>query len=447
MPDTSNQKNAHPLWRFFKSVKLTLALLIILAAASVLGTLLPQQDLYHTLWFRVIIGLLAVNLFVCSLDRFPATWKLFHLPSRPDSSKIFEKLPPERLILTKGNKDDISAQMKGILKRHYRNIECKSTDKADFIYAEKGRYAYFGVYLVHLSVLLILLGGIIGSLFGFEGSVSIPEGEAADQVMLMKDRRPKPLPFTIACDKFTVDYYENGTPKEYRSDLKFFQDNNLALEGNIRVNHPITFRGMRFYQSSYGQIPTVHLKMTHADEDGNPYTYELRRGRPASLPGKEGHFQVVDAHANFQGTLGPAVRISIHSHEGRDHQMWVFQKPENLKKRFPEKMLRSPKLNPSSFKPYTFFLEGIDTRYYTVLQVSRDPGVPFVWAGFSMIMIGLFVTFFLSYRRIWVRMSNDQGKVRVEIAGKASKNPLGMEREVEQLADKIRKRLQGGHKK
>ncbi len=439
MTDVRNQ--SHPVWRFFKSLKLTIALLIILAVASIFGTLLPEQDLYHSLWFRVIIGLLAMNLFVCSLDRFPVTWKLFRLPSRPNRAKIFEKLPPEHLLVVKGDKNEIATLVKKILKRYYKNVEHRITDKEDIQYGEKTRYAYFGVYLVHLSVLMILLGGIIGSLFGFEGYVKIPEGEAVEHMMLAKNRIPQALPFAIACDKFTLSRYENGAPKEYRSDLKFFEDNGLVLEADLRVNHPITFRGMTFYQSSYGEMPSVRLRITRANKDNEPTEYEVRPNHPLPLPEKEGHFQVIDAHANFQGTLGPAVLIAVHPKEGGEHQIWVFQQPENLKKRFPEKMLQSPKLNPSSFEPYTFFLERIENKYYTVLQISRDPGVYFVWAGFFMIMIGLFITFFISYRRIWVRIRDDHGKVEVAVAGKASKNPLGMEQEINQLTQKICQRL------
>ncbi len=442
MTEVQNRNRSHPVWRFLKSLKLTIALLIILAVASIFGTLLPQQDLYHSLWFRVIIGLLAMNLLVCSLDRFPVTWRLFRLPSRLDRARLFEKLPSERLIVVKGDRNDIAARIKRILKRHYKNIEHKITDKEDIQYGEKTRYAYFGVYLVHLSVLLILLGGIIGSLFGFEGYVNIPEGEAVGHMMLSKKRVPRALPFAIACDKFTINRYENGAPKEYRSDLKFFEGDNLALEGNLRVNHPITFRGITFYQSSYGETPSVHLKMSRQDKKNKPLDYKVRPNYPLPLPEKEGHFQVIDAHANFQGTLGPAVLIAVHPNEGKKRQMWVFQHPENLKKRFPEKMLQSPKFNPSSFDPYTFFLERIDTRYYTVLQVSRDPGVYFVWAGFSMIMIGLFITFFLSYRRIWVRITDDHGNVKVAVAGKTNKNPLGMEKEIKQLLNRIRQQFQ-----
>jgi len=86
-------KNMNPLWNFLRSVKLTLVLLSILAIASVIGTLIQQQDstaIYHSLWFRLIIFFLCINLIVCSIDRFPATLKLFNLLPKPDRAKVFE---------------------------------------------------------------------------------------------------------------------------------------------------------------------------------------------------------------------------------------------------------------------------------------------------------------------------------------------------------------------
>jgi cytochrome c biogenesis protein len=100
-------------------------------------------------------------------------------------------------------------------------------------------------------------------------------------------------------------------------------------------------------------------------------------------------------------------------------------------------MLKSPMFNPSAFKPYTFHLDEIMTRYYTGLQVNRDPGVPLVWIGFSMIVIGLFISFFHSHRRIWFRVSKDNGVINISVAGRANKNSVGMERELDQLTHKL----------
>ena len=111
---------ANPVWNLFKSVKLTIFILIVLAIASIVGTLIPQQeeamrfarelspgmlrlfqtlnlfDIYHALWFRLIIAALALNLIVCSIDRFPAVWKRLKALPKPDRAKPFENLPPER---------------------------------------------------------------------------------------------------------------------------------------------------------------------------------------------------------------------------------------------------------------------------------------------------------------------------------------------------------------
>jgi cytochrome c biogenesis protein len=473
MKGSHSEKNVSVLWRFFSSVKLTLALLIILATTSVFGTVIPQQegamafakrlspglvkllssfqlfDMYHSLWFRLLIGALALNLIVCSLDRLPTTLKRFRAAPRPDRAKPFENLAPHRQFAVNASMGDVARPVADLLGRHYGDMERKQGPASQWFLVQKARYAHFGVYLVHLSVLLILIGGIFGSIFGFEAYVNIPEGEKASVVRLRSNQAPKALPFSVLCKDFTVDFYENGTPKEYRSDLSFMEDGEVLLEGTLLVNHPITFRGITFYQSSYGTIPgrTVRLRISRDGESLQNSALEVEKGLSVPLPGSAAQFRVAEVEGNLRGMMGPAVLISVVSDRGGETRFWVFQDIDRLRKRFPPAMFQAPILNPSSFKPYTFFLDGIESRYYTGLQVNRDPGVPLVWLGFFLIIAGLFVTFFISHRRVWVRLSESQGRVSVSVAGTANKNPVGLEKELDRLTQKLRQALEDQQRK
>jgi cytochrome c biogenesis protein len=106
-------------------------------------------------------------------------------------------------------------------------------------------------------------------------------------------------------------------------------------------------------------------------------------------------------------------------------------------------MLMSPKFNPSAFKPYTFILEGMETGYYTGLQVNRDPGVPIVWTGFFLIIAGFIITFFTSHKRIWVRLLPDKKGISVSIAGATSRNQVGLERELIHLTKGLNAHVEG----
>lgn len=106
-------------------------------------------------------------------------------------------------------------------------------------------------------------------------------------------------------------------------------------------------------------------------------------------------------------------------------------------------MFKAPILNPSLFKPYTFSLEKLETRYYTGLQVNKDPGVSLVWIGCFLMVGGFFVTFFTSHRRVWVCVSKSKGKAKISVAGRANKNPVGMEKELELVTHKLRELLIG----
>jgi cytochrome c biogenesis protein len=463
MKHPTSKKRPRIFWDFFASVKLAIVLLIILAVVSILGTLIPQQqgvaefagrlspgmlgifvaldlfDMYHSVWFQVLLGLIVLNLIICSLDRWPATWKRFSFRPQPDRIKPFEGLPQDQSMGTAEAPKEAADRIGRLLHSRYRTMREKEMDGNRYFYADKGRFSHFGVYMVHLSVLLILVGGLIGSIFGFEAYVNILEGEETDTVMLRKKMRPLKLDFVVRCDQFTVDFYDTGAPKEYRSDLSFLVDGEAVKKVGVLVNHPVEFRGVTFYQASYGAAPgkTADLRIVGPDPAAPPKAVKIETGKPFELPGGEGVFQVVDARSDIMN-MGPAVRISVKPSD-RDETIdfWVFKHEDAALGRLPEPMRRSSKFNPAAFKPYTFYLDGMETRYYTGLQVNKDPGVPVVWIGCFMMVAGLFFTFFTAHRRIWVRVLGTETGSRIDVAGMANKNPVGLERELERLAREI----------
>ncbi len=471
-PSTTTQKT-HVVWQFFRSVKLTIVLLILLAAASIIGTIIPQMpqresiefarrlspgvfrffnaldlfDMYRSLWFRSLLGCLAVNLIVCSVDRFPGTWKLFRARPKPDRNKPFEGLPEHHTFTTEENIQSAFDKISRYLKHRYGKPAVKERSGTYFFYAEKGGYSRFGFYLVHFSVLLILTGAMVGSFSGFEAFVNILEGETVDihSVHLRRGNLPKGLNFEIRCDDFNVDFHENGTPREFRSDLTFLSNEREIEKKKLRVNHPVQFRGITFYQSTYGSIPgkTVRLKLSKHEDGAHAETLVVEAGKPVPLPVAEGRLAVVDVKGDFMNT-GAAVLLEIIPEYGEKQHMWLFHDYDRVKTILPGPMLLSPKFDPSAYKPYTFFLESIETRFYTGLQVNKDPGVSIVWAGFFLIIAGFMVTFFTFHKRIWVRLSPEGGKNRVHVAGSSNRNPVGLDRElmhvINGLADRLGKK-------
>ncbi len=467
MTKYGKDKKANVILRFFSSVRLTIVLLIIIAIVCILGTLIPQQDgavefarglspelfrlfsafglfdMYHAPWFRFLIGCLTLNILVCSIDRFPGTWKLFRAKPRPERSKPFDGLPPQQTFKVRGDVKGASDPVSQFLKRRFRGIIEKKADDKHFFYSEKGRYSRFGVYLVHLSVVMILIGALVGFFSGFEGYVNIMEGEQVDSIKLKKRIIPFKLGFEVRCDGFTVDFYENNAPKEYKSQLSFLVNGELVEKRSLLVNHPAQFRGVTFYQASYGTVPgkKISLKISQDKGEQNSIALDVEAGTPTQLPGNEGEFSIIDTKADFMNS-GAAVLISIRPINGEKKQFWVFQDFEKIRKRLPGPMLQSPKFDPASFKPYTFFLDGVESSYYTGLQVNKDPGAPIVWIGFFLIIAGFFVTFFMSHRRIWVRISSEAGGARISVAGISNKNPVGLKRELEHLTEELLSRFE-----
>ena len=81
-----------------------------------------------------------------------------------------------------------------------------------------------------------------------------------------------------------------------------------------------------------------------------------------------------------------------------------------------------------------FHYKGAQERMYTGLQVAKDPGVWVVWLGCLLMVVGIYVAFLMSHRRIWVRVENGT----VTVGGNASKNQAGFQLFMERLVTKLK---------
>ena len=162
-------------------------------------------------------------------------------------------------------------------------------------------------------------------------------------------------------------------------------------------------------------------------------------GEVFDLPGQEGKVQVLRIEENLM-KMGPAVKLSIKSPKG-ETVFWIFQHIDKIMEANPGIVQQVPLFNPGLFQPYTFTLIGMEEKYYTGLQVARDPGVPLVMTASVLMILGLILAFFASHRQVWIRIDRQGERTRLSVAGKGYKNPMGLDREIKHLLTDLRGRM------
>ena len=186
------------LFDLFRSLKLTISLFILLAILSIIGTLITQNatraeyiqrygirlyevlnffnlfDMYHSWWFSAILLLLVINLIACSVHRFPGVWSQISLGigSTGLEDSMLRTLPyVEEVQMMSKAANKAEEEVQSLLKKWFGNPMRIETESAITLFSEKGKFSRLGVYITHLSLLIILIGGLMGSLYGFKGHV------------------------------------------------------------------------------------------------------------------------------------------------------------------------------------------------------------------------------------------------------------------------------------
>jgi cytochrome c biogenesis protein len=448
------------LWSLFSSFNLAVVLLILIVLLAVAGSLIPQQDaarefarrippgwsailqkmqvfdLYRSVWFFLLSGLFFLNLVICSLSRFPVTWKSFRVKAFPDVFTSLDGMSDLMTIMTEERRDSALQRLEGLLKKKYGRVEQKQTARGDFLFAEKGRFSHFGVYVIHLSILVIIGGAVAGAMFGFNAYVRVSEGEATDTVQLKGDGGIKKLDFTVRCERFNVDFYEDGAPREYRSELTFLKNGRVVHQGSLLVNHPVAFEGVRFYQSSYGAAPDGKISLSFRRGKGKIHRRSVGVGDVFELPEDHAQVRILSIEESMM-QMGPAVKLNVRSRKG-DNSFWVFKNIKVIEDMNPGIMEYVSIFNPGLFKPYVFSLDRVDRKYYTELQVAHDPGLPIVAFGAFLLVAGFMVVFFTSHRRIWISVEAHGDRTAISIAGRSNRDSRGLQREMERMMTMIK---------
>ncbi|MGE0087474.1 MAG: cytochrome c biogenesis protein ResB [Desulfococcaceae bacterium] len=458
------------IWKFFASVRLTVAVLLTLAGASVIGTLIPQNgshelyfrkygevlyrifhvfdffDMYHSWWFRLLILTLTANIIVCSFDRLSALWKVVFVKEPAFRISSFRNISRKTEFTTGSSAGDLKQDIVSHLGKYFGYVRAEETETGYCIFAEKGRWTRLGVYIVHFSIVLLLAGSLIGSIFGFEGFVNIPEGESVRSIMLRNSDKTQALDFEIRCEDFDVSFYETGAPKEFRSSLVILENGKEVFKKDVIVNDPIRYRGINIFQSSYGKIP-VNPRISDKDEitlsftsraSGMLYNKKVYMNQATEIPEGGGTLVLRELVPSYmfmgQKDLGPAYVGTVTQPDGTASEV-------HLPVRFPrfDRMRQGADFTIAVEHTHTDMTE----KYYTGLQVTHDPGVLTVYAGFIFIIVGCYITFFMSHQRLCAEVIQKEGNNRVIISGSANKNPLGMENTVRKISQELARQENG----
>ncbi|MBC8414026.1 cytochrome c biogenesis protein ResB [bacterium] len=462
------------LWKFLASVKLAIFTLIALASSSIVGTIVEQQaepatniallaklfgdetapsvynifaamgfmDMYHSWWFSGLLGIFCINLIVCSIDRLPKTWRFIKKPLRPMAEKVLKTLPIRKEIqldTTLNKAKDEFANILGDLR--YRVHEASEDDSIQ-LYTQKGKYGRIGVYVVHLCIILIFLGAIIGIRFGFKGYVSLPEGSMSSYAYTNGDEKI-PLGFEIKCNWYETSYYpDSDTPKEFQSELVIYENGKEILTKVIEVNDPLQYKGITFYQSSYGMVPNAvgQFVLSVTPEGGREELLNLNFGDSFEIPGTDIQVTITDyspalARDRYSGKLqtysenmaNPAVALKF-AQGDKSYTGWVL-------KRIPETGML-PGGHVIKFIDYW----GVE---YTGLQVAKDPGVWLIYLASIVMTAGLYICFFLSHKKIWINISGSKGNVTILLGGTTNRNSIGFEKEIEKIFTRATEAIKG----
>ena len=454
--------------QFISSIRCGLILLAFLGVATTAGTMILQRpmaregqieqiyapqtirlmdalglfDVFHAWWFLVILGLLGANIVLASLERFPQAWRYFARPHRVADEWFIRKLPvvreiPLGMVRPKAALDDAAHAFRAVHHRPHPPTLAQGT-----LYVEKHRIARLAPYVVHLSLIIIFAGAIVDGVWGFRGFVSLAPGVRIRSIDAMNSSgMAHPLPFTLRCESAGMEKYPDGSPKQYWTKLVVEENGQEVMRKQIFVNEPLTYKGIRFFQASYGPTGAperVEIEASSVDGKTPPQRFTLRPDETLGLVDGT-QVQMGDFVPDFvlEGNQissqsdepnNPAVRLLLTQPNGTKGSVWFFA--------------GSPQMNYPNDPGIRFRLVDAKMGYFSGLQVAKQPGKELIWGGCLLLSLGLVLALYFVHVRIWGVVARDsKGRSVLLLGGQPNKYRHSFEEQFNKLADRVENEL------
>ena len=410
----------------FKSIadlRFAIFILLMIASLSVIGTIIEQDQsvetyklnypltnqvfgflswdiilkfgfdhVYKTWWFIMLILLFGLSLLTCTLlQQFPSL-KVARRCQFFRTTQQFCRLN----ISTNLQHLSLSQILFKIKEKNYSIFQQKN-----IIYCYKGLIGKIAPIIVHFSMIIILIGALIGSLSGFKAQEIIPKTETFHIQNVLNNGQFTWIPkVSIRVNDFWITYTKQTTIAQFYSDLSILNvDGNEIERKTIFVNSPAKYNGIDYYQTDWNiiglrirnnnfsifQYPFINLP------DSNQKLWltwistspQLNEGLTILIDNLQGYCSVYSQTGNFIGNL----------------ELNESLKTENL-------------------------ITLIDILSSTGLQIKADPGILLIYLGFLFLMISTLISY-ITYSQIWIV----QDKKKIFIGGNTTRATFDFELE------------------